>query len=343
MGKRRVLVSIALSSMLMAYDFNPTNFQSTDWSEFRTQDTTQPFYVWGNQNDTQQGGIGAGFVFDGSNIYFFKDNTHINANNINDIWIIGSNSTRYILLDFTKNVLRYDEVGLHFRGGSTTKPASEYVLLNTKYTGDDGSIVRGIFFDPRTNYGQMMLSIIGYDNNTQGPCNANTTGGCSSVSARSKFVFRGTDVNDNIRQRYYSHDFVFGTPLDSENFGQSIEHAQFKGNTIDFSGGYWDQNGENAAPTTGAVANSYEQSLVFNGADSITQDSIEFLIGSGQTTLGLYNLGTKSFNFSNLSTSSKLHLDSVGSSIAGNLLYGSSLLPPLKLSMSRKRIPPPKP
>lgn len=323
MGKRRVLVSIALSSMLMAYDFNPTNFQSTDWSEFRTQDTTQPFYVWGNQNDTQQGGIGAGFVFDGSNIYFFKDNTHINANNINDIWIIGSNSTRYILLDFTKNVLRYDEVGLHFRGGSTTKPASEYVLLNTKYTGDDGSIVRGIFFDPRTNYGQMMLSIIGYDNNTQGPCNANTTGGCSSVSARSKFVFRGTDVNDNIRQRYYSHDFVFGTPLDSENFGQSIEHAQFKGNTIDFSGGYWDQNGENAAPTTGAVANSYEQSLVFNGADSITQDSIEFLIGSGQTTLGLYNLGTKSFNFSNLSTSSKLHLDSVGSSIAGNLLYGA--------------------
>lgn len=323
MGKRRVLVSIALSSMLMAYDFNPTNFQSTDWSEFRTQDTTQPFYVWGNQNDTQQGGIGAGFVFDGSNIYFFKDNTHINANNINDIWIIGSNSTRYILLDFTKNVLRYDEVGLHFRGGSTTTAASEYVLLNTKYTGDDGSIVRGIFFDPRTNYGQMMLSIIGYDNNTQGPCNANTTGGCSSVSARSKFVFRGTDVNDNIRQRYYSHDFVFGTPLDSENFGQSIEHAQFKGNTIDFSGGYWDQNGENAAPTTGAVANSYEQSLVFNGADSITQDSIEFLIGSGQTTLGLHNLGTKSFNFSNLSTSSKLHLDSVGSSIAGNLLYGA--------------------
>ena len=323
MGKRRVLVSIALSSMLMAYDFNPTNFQSTDWSEFWTQDTTQPFYVWGNQNDTQQGGIGAGFVFDGSNIYFFKDNTHINANNINDIWIIGSNSTRYILLDFTKNALRYDEVGLHFRGGSTTTAASEYVLLNTKYTGDDGSIVRGIFFDPRTNYGQMMLSIIGYDNNTQGPCNANTTGGCSSVSARSKFVFRGTDVNDNIRQRYYSHDFVFGTPLDSENFGQSIEHAQFKGNTIDFSGGYWDQNGENAALTTGAVANSYEQSLVFNGADSITQDSIEFLIGSGETTLGLYNLGTKSFNFSNLSTSSKLHLDSVGSSIAGNLLYGA--------------------
>lgn len=321
MGKRRVLVSIALSSMLMAYDFNPTNFQSTDWSEFRTQDTTQPFYVWGNQNDTQQGGIGAGFVFDGSNIYFFKDNTHINANNINDIWIIGSNSTRYILLDFTKNALRYDEVGLHFRGGSTTTAASEYVLLNTKYTGDDGSIVRGIFFDPRTNYGQMMLSIIGYDNNTQGPCNANTTGGCSSVSARSKFVFRGTDVNDNIRQRYYSHDFVFGTPLDSENFGQSIEHAQFKGNTIDFSGGYWDQNGENAAPTTGAVANSYEQSLVFNGADSITQDSVEFLIGSGQTTLGLYNLGTKSFNFSNLSQNALLRLDSVGSSIAGNILY----------------------
>lgn len=324
MGKRRVLVSIALSSMLMAYDFNPTNFQSTDWSEFRTQDTTQPFYVWGNQNDTQQGGIGAGFVFDGSNIYFFKDNTHINANNINDIWIIGSNSTRYILLDFTKNVLRYDEVGLHFRGGSTTTAASEYVLLNTKYTGDDGSIVRGIFFDPRTNYGQMMLSIIGYDNNTQGPCNANTTGGCSSVSARSKFVFRGTDVNDNIRQRYYSHDFVFGTPLDSENFGQSIEHAQFKGNTIDFSGGYWDQNGENAAPTTGAVANSYEQSLVFNGADSITQDSIEFLIGSGQTTLGLHNLGTKSFNFSNLTQNALLRLDSVGSSIAGNILYANA-------------------
>lgn len=331
MGKRRVLVSIALSSMLMAYDFNPTNFQSTDWSEFRTQDTTQPFYVWGNQNDTQQGGIGAGFVFDGSNIYFFKDNTHINANNINDIWIIGSNSTRYILLDFTKNVLRYDEVGLHFRGGSTTTAASEYVLLNTKYTGDDGSIVRGIFFDPRTNYGQMMLSIIGYDNNTQGPCNANTTGGCSSVSARSKFVFRGTDVNDNIRQRYYSHDFVFGTPLDSENFGQSIEHAQFKGNTIDFSGGYWDQNGENAAPTTGAVANSYEQSLVFNGADSITQDSIEFLIGSGQTTLGLHNLGTKSFNFSNLSQNALLRLDSVGSSIAGNILYGNDTQSSLNL------------
>ena len=322
MGKKRVLVSIALSSVLAAYDFDPDKFQTTAWSEFEQQTTNTPFYVWENQNTANPPGVGVGFRFSGNNIYFFKDNTHINTNNINDIWIIGASGSRYILLDFTDNTLPYDKIGLHFRGGSTTTGDNHYVLLNTRYTGENGNIMRGINFDPRTAYGKMLLSIIGYDTNTQGPCNANTSGGCAPISARSLFVFRGTDVNDNIMQRYYSHDFVFGTPMAGEDFGVAVGSAQFKGDKIDFSGGFWDSNGENAANGT-TQANPYTQSLVFNGADSITQDSIEFLIGSGKTTLGLYNLGTKSFNFSNLSTSSKLHLDSVGSSIAGNLLYGA--------------------
>lgn len=31
MGTKRLLVSIALSSMLVAYDFDATKFQSTNW------------------------------------------------------------------------------------------------------------------------------------------------------------------------------------------------------------------------------------------------------------------------------------------------------------------------
>ena len=46
MRTKRLLVSIALSSMLVAYDFDATKFQSTEWSEFQKQETTAPFYVW---------------------------------------------------------------------------------------------------------------------------------------------------------------------------------------------------------------------------------------------------------------------------------------------------------
>lgn len=335
MGKKRLLVSIALSSMLTAYDFNAQNFQSTQWNEFQRQETTSPYYVWTNQNNNGANpiGVGAGFVFRGNDIYFYKDATHINTNNINDIWIIGSSGNRYILLDFTQNTMRYDEIGLHFRGGSTTTRESQYVLLNTRYMGNNGTMERGIYFNPSSQYAQVMLNIIGYPNTTpanNGPCNTSTSVGCSPISDISTFIFRGTDVNDDILQRYYSHDFVFGTPLDSENFGTHIDHAQFKGSKIDFSGGYWDSNGSQA---TGGATNANLQSLVFNGADSITQNTIDFLIGSGETTLRFYNLGTKFFNFSNLSTTSNLRLDSVGSSIAGNILYAntsqnSATLPP---------------
>ena len=106
MGKKRVLVSIALSSVLAAYDFDPDKFQTTAWSEFEQQTTNTPFYVWENQNTANPPGVGVGFRFSGNNIYFFKDNTHINTNNINDIWIIGASGSRYILLDFTDNSLK---------------------------------------------------------------------------------------------------------------------------------------------------------------------------------------------------------------------------------------------
>ena len=74
MGTKRLLVSIALSSMLVAYDFDATKFQSTNWSEFQKQETTAPFYVWKNQNNPPAG-VGVGFRFSGENIYFTKDNT----------------------------------------------------------------------------------------------------------------------------------------------------------------------------------------------------------------------------------------------------------------------------
>lgn len=320
MGTKRLLVSIALSSMLVAYDFDATKFQSTEWSEFQQQVNTDPFYVWDNQNTNNPTGVGVGFRFSGENIYFTKDNTQVNTNNINDIWIIGSSGDRYIFLDFTNNTRKYNELGLHFRGGSTTTAMSHYVLLNTQYTDDNGLIVRGLSFNPSSEYGKALLSIIGYDNNTQGPCKANTTGGCAPVSNNSLFVLRGTDVNDNILQRYYSHDIVFGTPVYGENFGTAVRDSQFKGTKIDFSGGYWDQSG---TEQNNGTANTLAQTLVFNGANAIAENSVEFRIGSGNTTLRLANLGTKSLYFSNLTTTSKLALDSVGSSIAGNILYGN--------------------
>lgn len=323
MGTKRLLVSIALSSMLVAYDFDATKFQSTEWSEFQKQDTTEPYYVWKNQNGNATPppttGVGVGFRFSGENIYFTKDNTQVNANNINDIWIIGSSGDRYIFLDFTNNTRKYNELGLHFRGGRTTGSNNHYVLLNTQYTDDSGLIVRGLSFDPSSEYGKVLLSIIGYDGNTQGPCKTDTTGGCAPVSNNSLFVLRGTDVNDNILQRYYSHDIVFGTPVYGENFGTAVRDSQFKGTKIDFSGGYWDTNGEQ----TGNTANTLAQTLTFNGSNAIEKDSVEFLIGSGNTTLRLSNLGTKSLSFGNLTTTSKLALDSVGSSIAGSILYGN--------------------
>ncbi|MCI6313416.1 MAG: hypothetical protein MR591_06485 [Helicobacter sp.] len=79
MGTKRLLVSIALSSMLVAYDFDAIKFQSTNWSEFQKQETTAPFYVWKNQNGNPPSstltGVGVGFRFSGENIYFTKDNT----------------------------------------------------------------------------------------------------------------------------------------------------------------------------------------------------------------------------------------------------------------------------
>ncbi|WP_394976644.1 autotransporter outer membrane beta-barrel domain-containing protein [uncultured Helicobacter sp.] len=324
MGTKRLLVSIALSSMLVAYDFDATKFQSTEWSEFQKQDTTEPYYVWKNQNGNATPppttGVGVGFRFSGENIYFTKDNTQVNANNINDIWIIGSSGDRYIFLDFTNNTRKYNELGLHFRGGRTTGSNNHYVLLNTQYTDDNGLIVRGLSFNPSSEYGKALLSIIGYDSNTQGPCNNNTQGGCAPVSNNSLFVLRGTDVNDNILQRYYSHDIVFGTPVYGENFGTAVRDSQFKGTKIDFSGGYWDQSG---TEQNNGTANTLAQTLTFNGSNAIEKDSVEFRIGSGNTTLRLANLGTKSLYFSNLEITSKLALDSVGSSIAGNILYGN--------------------
>lgn len=74
MGTKRLLVSIALSSMLVAYDFDAIKFQSTNWSEFQKQDTKEPYYVWKNQNNPPTG-VGVGFRFSGENIYFTKDNT----------------------------------------------------------------------------------------------------------------------------------------------------------------------------------------------------------------------------------------------------------------------------
>lgn len=319
MGIKRLLVSIALSSMLVAYDFDATKFQSTNWSEFQKQETTAPFYVWKNQNNPPTG-VGVGFRFSGENIYFTKDNTQVNTNNINDIWIIGASGDRYIFLDFTNNTRKYNALGLHFRGGSTTGNNNHYVLLNTQYTDDNDLIVRGLYFNPNSNYGKALLSIIGYDNNTQGPCNADTTGGCAPVSNTSLFVLRGTDVNDNILQQYYSHNIVFGTPVYGENFGTAVRDSQFKGTKIDFSGGYWGQNG---TEQNNGTANTLAQTLTFNGANAIEKDSVEFRIGSGNTTLHLSNLGTKSLSFSNLTTTSKLALDSVGSSIAGSILYGN--------------------
>lgn len=319
MGTKRLLVSIALSSMLVAYDFDATKFQSTNWSEFQKQDTKEPYYVWKNQNNPPAG-VGVGFRFSGENIYFTKDNTQVNTNNINDIWIIGASGDRYIFLDFTNNTRKYNALGLHFRGGSTTGNNNHYVLLNTQYTDDNGLIVRGLYFNPSLEYGKALLSIIGYDNNTQGPCNADTTGGCAPVSNNSLFVLRGTDVNDNILQQYYSHNIVFGTPVYGENFGTAVRDSQFKGTKIDFSGGYWDQNG---TEQNNGTANTLAQTLTFNGANAIEKDSVEFRIGSGNTTLHLSNLGTKSLSFSNLTTTSKLALDSVGSSIAGSILYGN--------------------
>lgn len=318
MGTKRLLVSIALSSMLVAYDFDATKFQSTEWSEFKEQQGSTPAYVWDNQNNNNPVGVGVGFRFSGENIYFTKDNTQVNTDTINDIWIIGSSGHRYIFLDFTNNTRKYDNIGLHFRGGSTTTATSTYVLLNTQYTDENGLIVRGLSFDPSSEYGKVLLSIIGYDSNTQGPCNNNTQGGCAPVSDNSLFVLRGTDVNDNILQRYYSHDIVFGTPVYGENFGTAVRDSQFKGTKIDFSGGYWGANGEQ----TGGTANTLAQTLTFNGSNAIAQDSVEFRIGSGNTTLRLSNLGTKSLSFSNLDTTSNLALDSVGSSIAGSILYG---------------------
>lgn len=75
MGTKRLLVSIALSSMLVAYDFDATKFQSTNWSEFQKQEINAPFYVWDNQNNNNPVGVGVGFRFSGENIYFTKDNT----------------------------------------------------------------------------------------------------------------------------------------------------------------------------------------------------------------------------------------------------------------------------
>ena len=320
MGTKRLLVSIALSSMLVAYDFDATKFQSTEWSEFKTQQGSTPAYVWDNQNTNTPTGVGVGFRFSGENIYFTKDNTQVNTNNINDIWIIGSSGDRYIFLDFTNNTKNYNELGLHFRGGRTTGSNNHYVLLNTQYTDENGLIVRGLYFNPTSSYGQVLLSIIGYDSNTQGPCNNNTQGGCAPVSNNSLFVLRGTDVNDNILQRYYSHDIVFGTPVYGENFGTAVRDSQFKGTKIDFSGGYWDTT-TGAEQSNGGI-NIYDQTLTFNGSNAIEKDSVEFRIGSGNTTLRLSNLGTKSLSFGNLTTTSKLALDSVGSSIAGSILYG---------------------
>lgn len=319
MGTKRLLVSIALSSMLVAYDFDATKFQSTEWSEFKEQQGSTPAYVWDNQNNNNPVGVGVGFRFSGENIYFTKDNTQVNTNNINDIWIIGSSGHRYIFLDFTNNTRKYNALGLHFRGGSTTTATSTYVLLNTQYTDDNGLIVRGLYFNPTSSYGKVLLSIIGYDGNTQGPCKTDTTG-CAPVSNNSLFVLRGTDVNDNILQRYYSHDIVFGTPVYGENFGTAVRDSQFKGTKIDFSGGYWDTTG---TEQNNGTANTLAQTLTFNGSNAIEKDSVEFRIGSGNTTLRLSNLGTKSLSFGNLTTTSKLALDSVGSSIAGNILYGN--------------------
>ena len=193
MGTKRLLVSIALSSMLVAYDFDATKFQSTEWSEFQKQETNTPYYVWKNQNGNTAPsiptGVGVGFRFSGGNIYFTKDNTQVNANNINDIWIIGASGDRYIFLDFTNNTRKYNELGLHFRGGSTTTAMSHYVLLNTQYTDDNGLIVRGLSFNPSSEYGKALLSIIGYDSNTQGPCNNNTQGGCAPVSNNSPLLY----------------------------------------------------------------------------------------------------------------------------------------------------------
>ena len=310
MGTKRLLVSIALSSMLVAYDFDATKFQSTNWSEFQKQDTKEPYYVWKNQNNPPTG-VGVGFRFSGENIYFTKDNTQVNTNNINDIWIIGASGDRYIFLDFTNNTRKYNALGLHFRGGSTTGNNNHYVLLNTQYTDDNGLIVRGLYFNPSSEYGKALLSIIGYDNNnTQGPCKADTQGGCAPVSNTSLFVLRGTDVNDNTLQQYYSHNIVFGTPVYGENFGTAVRDSQFKGTKIDFSGGYWGQNG---TEQNNGTPNSYDQTLTFNGSNAIAENSVEFRIGSGNTTLHLSNLGTKSLFFSNLTTNSKLALDSVGS------------------------------
>lgn len=324
MGTKRLLVSIALSSMLVAYDFDATKFQSTNWSEFQKQEATTPYYVWKNQNGNTTPptttGVGVGFRFSGENIYFTKDNTQVNTNNINDIWIIGASGDRYIFLDFTNNTRKYNALGLHFRGGSTTGRNNHYVLLNTQYTDNSGLIVRGLSFNPSSEYGQVLLSIIGYDvNGAKGPCNT-TSVGCNPVSNNSLFVLRGTDVNDNILQRYYSHDIVFGTPVYGENFGTAVRDSQFKGTKIDFSGGYWDTTG---TEQNNGTANSYDQTLTFNGSNAIEKDSVEFRIGSGNTTLRLSNLGTKSLSFSNLKTDSRLALDSVGSSIAGSILYGN--------------------
>ncbi len=310
----KALYIFALFNVLNAYDFNATNFQATTLPQ--PQVSINPplnYYLYQQQTEN----LGVGFQFKGDNVFDYASGTRLENSNI---WIIGAgvaDKTRRVFLDFSSNTQRFDSIGLNFRDGGTNQ-SNEYVILNLQYRDSTGQISRGVYYNPTTEYGRVLYNILGVTQPANNIMACTTPNACPQVATNSTMIFRGVDVNDDMLQPYFSNDVAFGNALDSENFGVGVNSAVFKGNTIDFSGGYYNP-ADGQVMTTNANANA--QTLIFNGANAIEKNQVEFKIGSGTTNISLYDLGTKSLNFSNLTTNSKLNLDSRTSSIAGSLLY----------------------
>lgn len=320
----KALCVFALFSALNAYEFNVENFQLTPLPIPSTGINPASYYLYNQAAGAITGNLGVGFRFVGENVFDYASGTRLENSNI---WIIGAglaDTTRRVLLDFSSNTQSLDSIGLNLRDG-TTSQSNEYVILNLQYRDATGQIARGVYYDPTNNYGRVFYNILGIPTGAAiGPniMECVQPNACPQVSAsNSVMVFRGVDVNDNILQPYFSNDFLFGNALDSENFGVSVNSAVFRGSIIDFSGSYYDPNTGGTATT---ATNNNTQTLVFNGVNAIENNQVEFKIGTGETNISLFDLGSKSLYFSNLTTTSKLNLVSRASSIRGNLLYDAT-------------------